>query len=61
MCETNAYLLKEGAEELYLENIDILKPEGDELYLRSIFGEEKTLRGRIKEINLKRHRIVIEQ
>ena len=27
MCETNAYIEVDGKEELYLENVDILKPE----------------------------------
>ncbi|MBM4348048.1 MAG: CooT family nickel-binding protein, partial [Deltaproteobacteria bacterium] len=27
MCEANAYLLKEGREEVILENISVLRPE----------------------------------
>jgi predicted RNA-binding protein len=61
MCEANAYLLKEGKEELILEDISILRPEKDELYLQNIFGEQKRIKARIKEMNLIDHRIVLEE
>ncbi|OGQ12026.1 MAG: RNA-binding protein [Deltaproteobacteria bacterium RBG_19FT_COMBO_46_12] len=61
MCEANAYLIKGGKEELILEDISILRPEKDELYLQNIFGEQKRIKARIKEMNLIDHRIVLEE
>jgi predicted RNA-binding protein len=61
MCEANAYILKDGKEILYLENVDLLIPEGEKIYLRNLFGEQKTLDGYIKEISLLRHRIILEE
>jgi predicted RNA-binding protein len=61
MCEANAYLLKGGKEELILEDLSILRPEADGLYLQNIFGEQKRLRARIKEMNLIDHRILLEE
>jgi predicted RNA-binding protein len=61
MCEANAYLIKEGKEELILEDISILRPEKDELYLQNIFGEQKRIKARIIEMNLIDHRIVLEE
>lgn len=61
MCEANAYIIKDGKEEIYLEAVDILKPEGDEIYLRSIFGEQKVFKGRIKEMSLLNHKIILEE
>lgn len=61
MCEANAYLIKEGKEELVLEDIMILRPEGNGLYLQNIFGEQKRLKAHIKELNLVDHRIVLEE
>ncbi len=61
MCEANAYLVKEGKEELILEDISILRPEKDELYLQNIFGEQKRIKARIKEMNLIDHRIILEE
>jgi len=61
MCEANAYLMKEGKEELILEDISILRPEKDEIYLQNIFGEQKRIKARIKEMNLIDHRILLEE
>lgn len=61
MCEANAYIVKDGKEILYLENVDILIPEGEKIYLRNLFGEQKTLTGYIKEISLLRHKIILEE
>jgi predicted RNA-binding protein len=61
MCEANAYLVKEGKEELVLEDISILRPEKEGLYLQNIFGEQKRIKARIKEMNLIDHRILLEE
>ncbi len=61
MCEANAYILREGKEELVLEDISILRPEQDGLYLQNIFGEQRRIKARIKELNLVDHRIILEQ
>lgn len=61
MCEANAYLARQGSEELILESIMILRPEGERIYLQNIFGEQKWIKGRIKEMNLVEHRIVFEE
>ncbi len=61
MCEANAYLIKEGKEELILEDISILRPEKEEVYLQNIFGEQKRIKAQIKEMNLLDHRIILEE
>ena len=61
MCEANAYLMREGKEELVLEDISLLRPENGELYLQNIFGEQKKIKARIKELNLLDHRIILEE
>ena len=60
MCEANAYLIEGGEETLVMENIDILRPEGNGIYLQDIFGGQRTLKARIKEMNLVDHRILLE-
>ena len=60
MCEANAYILKDGKEELVLEDISILRPEEAGLYLQNIFGEQKRIKARIRELNLIDHRIILE-
>lgn len=61
MCEANVYLVKQGKEELVLEDISILRSERDELYLQNLFGEQKRMKARIKEMNLIDHKILLEE
>ncbi|WP_425803719.1 CooT family nickel-binding protein [Desulfitobacterium sp. Sab5] len=60
MCEANAYL-KEGEEEtLFMESVDVIEPYGNGLKLIDIFGKQKFLRARIKDMTLLNHRILLE-
>jgi predicted RNA-binding protein len=62
MCEANAYLYKDGKEELILEAVDILEPaEEGGFRLVSIFGDQRIVRGKIRRMNLVDHRIVFEE
>jgi predicted RNA-binding protein len=61
MCESNAYIVdSDGREQLLMENVDYLRPKGDELLLRNLFGEEKIVRANIKEMDLTAQRIMLE-
>jgi len=59
MCEANAYILKDGKEELYLDNVDIMKPEEGKIFLKNLFGEQKVFEGDILEVSLLKHKIVL--
>jgi predicted RNA-binding protein len=61
MCEANAYIYKDGKEELYLENVDIMRPEEGKIFLKNLFGEQKVFEGKIKEISLVTHKIILEK
>lgn len=61
MCEANAYLLKEGKEELILEAVDKVENEGERIRIENIFGEQKLVSGKIRSMSLVNHRIVIEE
>lgn len=61
MCEANAYLYENGQEELILESVDKVVPTDTEVYLQNIFGQQKTIKGRIKELLLVDHRIILER
>ena len=60
MCETNAYLMREGKEDLIMEDVALARPKDGTLELRDIFGEEKTVSGRIREIQFLGHKMLIE-
>jgi predicted RNA-binding protein len=61
MCEANAYIFHNGKEELYLESVDIMRPEEGKIFLRNLFGEQKIFDGKIREISLLQHKIVLEK
>ena len=61
MCEASAYILKDGREELILENVESLEDNNGEIQMVSIFGEQKRIQGKIKTFNLLDHKIVLEK
>lgn len=60
MCEADAFVLRNGKEEKVLENVDLVSLEGDDVKLVSIFGEQKTLRARLKQYNNTEGKIIFE-
>jgi predicted RNA-binding protein len=61
MCEANAYLLKDGKEELFLEALDRVEPDEGKLRLTNIFGEQKFIKGKITHLSLVDHKVIIEE
>jgi len=59
MCEATAYVLKDGREELILQDVDLIEPEGDNLRLVNIFGEQKVLKAKILSLNLVNHKVIL--
>ena len=59
MCEAAAYMLKDGKEELLLQDVDLIEPDGEELRLVSIFGEQKTVKASIHSLNLVDHKVIL--
>lgn len=60
MCEATAFILRNGEEEKILENVDLVELEGDEVKLVNIFGEQKSLKARLKLYNNSEGKIVFE-
>ncbi|NLW44283.1 MAG: CooT family nickel-binding protein [Syntrophomonadaceae bacterium] len=62
MCESNVYLNRAGREELLMERVDrIIPAEDGSIFLESVFGERRVVKARIVEMELVRHRIVLEE
>jgi predicted RNA-binding protein len=61
MCEAAAYIIKNDQEELFLEDVDIIEPDGDNLRLVSIFGEQKIIRASIVSLNLVNHKVILKE
>jgi predicted RNA-binding protein len=61
MCEANVYMAVEGKEEMVMSSVDIVEPQEDNVWrLVNIFGEQKTVQGRIQSMNLVNHIIIFE-
>ena len=62
MCEANAYMVKNGEEILLMESVDLVEPEPDGTFrLVGIFGDQLTVKGKLKRMNLVDHRILFEE
>ena len=60
MCDTNAYLIRDGAEEKILDSVEVIEVQGDEAELVNIYGERKTLRARLKLFDNSQGKLVFE-
>jgi len=60
MCESNAYVIEDGNERLIMESVCLVKPQEDSVLLRSLFGEETVIQGKLRELDLTGHKIVVE-
>ncbi len=61
MCDLKDYLKKNDKEELLLESVNLIRADHGEVTLRNLFGEEKKVRGEIREVSLAKNRLVVEQ
>jgi len=62
LCQSHAYLVEANGEEtLVMEDVSVLKPKGDTIVLIGMFGEQKEIKARIKELQLTEHRILLEK
>jgi len=61
MCESSVLIEKGRNRELLMEDVVHVEVDGEDIKLRGILGETQYAKGRIKEINLMKHTIVIEE
>ncbi|HUJ68873.1 MAG TPA: CooT family nickel-binding protein [Syntrophorhabdales bacterium] len=60
MCQTAAYIVRDGQEELVLQDVISVVPGEGGVRLVNLFGEERTVPGRIRQIDLLAHRVIIQ-
>lgn len=60
MCESNAYILREGQEELIMESVGSLIRGNGNITLKSIFGEKVSVDAELIEIDLIGHKITLK-
>ncbi len=61
MCDIKAYVRKNDREELLLESVNLIRQENGEVVVRNLFGEEKKVRGEVREVSLAKNRLIVEQ
>ena len=63
MCQSNAFLVKEnGTEKMVMEDVSLITPmEDGSLELTGLFGDRLTLNASIKEMDLLKHKILIQE
>ena len=61
MCEANAYIIDGNKEQLFMEAVDTVEPEGNQLRLTSIFGEQKFINARIQALSLVDHKVFLKK
>ncbi len=61
MCDLKAYIRKNEKEDLLLESVNQVRAEGGLVILKNLFGEEKRVRGELREVSLVKNRLIVEQ
>lgn len=59
MCESRVFIDKKDGRALVMDEVIHLVVEGEAIKLTGILGETRAVKGRIKEIDLMKHTIVI--
>lgn len=61
MCQSRVVTFRGGQEEVVMDDVVTVRPQDDQLFLQDLYGQQKVVRARIKELQLMDHRIVIEE
>ncbi len=59
MCQSTAFVVSNGKEEVVMRDVALVEPKEEGIRLVDLFGEEKLVKGRIIRINLMEHKIII--
>ena len=62
MCESTVLIMrKDGKQEMLMEDVVFVSIEGSRIRMVGILGDVKEVNGRIKEVNLTKHTILMEE
>ncbi|MCD6386737.1 MAG: CooT family nickel-binding protein [Candidatus Methanospirare jalkutatii] len=62
MCESTVLIMrKDGKQETLMEDVVFVSVEGSRIRMVGILGDVKEVNGRIKEVNLTKHTILMEE
>lgn len=61
MCESSVFLRNDSGDELLVEDVARVVPEGETVRVMTLLGDETKVDGAIVEIDLMAHRIVLKE
>ena len=61
MCEASVYLVKDGEEKKIIQDVTLVRPEGDIVFMATLLGEQKIVSGRISRIDFLKHIVFVEE
>ncbi len=61
MCESDVYVSGPDGEKLLMKEAANISVEGEEIVVRGLLGEEKRVNGRVRNIDLMGHKVVLER
>ncbi len=60
MCESTVFVRRGGTEELLAQDVAKVVPEGEEVRVMTLLGDEHRVKGAIVDIDLMAHKIILE-
>ncbi|MFH1423079.1 MAG: CooT family nickel-binding protein [Planctomycetota bacterium] len=61
MCESNVFLIKDGKESKYLEDVEQITSENGYLFITNIDGKKRKIKAEIISINFEQHKLIIQE
>jgi predicted RNA-binding protein len=61
MCEASVYLVKDGKEQKVMQDVTLVRPEGDTVFMSTLLGEQKIVPGYISHIDFLKHNVFVEE
>lgn len=61
MCELTVYLVDDSGEEMVMEDVATIKPEGDALVLTDLLGQQKVVEASFHELKLLEHKAYLKK
>lgn len=61
MCEAIVFLVKDGDLEKVMDNVVTLHPDGNQLLLTDLFGEQKIVTAQVDKVDLLEHEIILKK
>jgi predicted RNA-binding protein len=59
MCEAKVYLKKDDQEQMIMENVMLMQPDGEDYLLVNLLGEQKLVQGQIERIDFLKHAVYL--